>query len=70
MKKRYKISGMSCNGCAQIVHSSLSQLDDVKHVTVDRPAQQAEVEMVRYIPVEALRDALSKTHYKISEIDT
>jgi len=70
MKKRYKISGMSCSGCAQAVHNSLSQVEDVKHVAIELADQLANIEMERYIPVDELRDALSKTHYNISEIDT
>lgn len=67
MQRQYKISGMTCAGCAQVVHNSLSKVPEVKKVNVDLAKAQAAIEMDNAIPIERLQSALADTLYQISE---
>ena len=67
MQRQYKISGMTCAGCAQIVHNSISKVPGVKKVNVDLAKAQAAIEMDNAIPTETLQTALAETLYQISE---
>jgi copper chaperone CopZ len=67
MQRQYKISGMTCTGCAQIVNNSLSKVPGVKKVNVDLSKAQAVIEMGNDIPMETLQTALAETLYQISE---
>lgn len=68
MQRQYKISGMTCTGCAQIVHNSISKVPGVKKVNVDLSEAQAAIEMDNAIPMETLQTALADTLYQISEM--
>jgi copper chaperone CopZ len=67
MKHHYNIKGMTCSGCAKIVHNSLLKVPGVKTVKVDLPNKQASVEMDCEIPVDAFQFALTDSIYEISE---
>lgn len=64
----YKISGMTCKGCTQIVHDSILKVAGVKKVNVDLSKAQASVETEYHIPIETLQTALADTLYQISEL--
>lgn len=66
----YKISGMTCKGCTQIVHDSILKVAGVKKVKVDLSKAQANVEMEYHIPIETLQTALADSLYQISELAT
>lgn len=67
MKQTFKVSGMTCNGCAEIVHDRLLGVADVKDVTVSLQNEQADIETDQPIPVDAYQAALKGTIYSISE---
>lgn len=63
----YKISGMTCKGCAEIVSNSLSKVIGVKSVKVNLAEDQANIETEHPVLIEALKAALEDTLYQISE---
>lgn len=69
MKNSYKISGMTCNGCTEIVHNNISKITGVKSVVVDLNKAQTNIEMEYHISIEVLQAALADTLYQISELD-
>lgn len=66
----YKLSGMTCEGCTQIVRDSILKVAGVKKVNIDLSQAQANVEMENYIPIEILKTALADSLYEISEVAT
>jgi Cu2+-exporting ATPase len=60
MTHTYKITGMTCNGCRSHVEESLRKVDGVKSASVDLEKAEAEVKMVKHIPVEVFKEALQK----------
>lgn len=70
MVRQYKISGMTCAGCTQIVHDAISKVDGLTRVSVNLDEDQASVEMEEPVPIGALQTALKDTLYQISEIAT
>ncbi len=49
MKHTYKISGMTCGGCAAKVSSTLKQISSVQNVDIDLEQGEATIEMERHI---------------------
>jgi copper chaperone CopZ len=68
MRHQYKISGMTCKVCTQIVQDSISKIAGVKKVNVDLSKAQASVEMKYHIPIETLQNALADSLYQISDL--
>ncbi|MEO7312723.1 MAG: heavy metal-associated domain-containing protein [Chitinophagaceae bacterium] len=68
IKHTYHIGGMSCGGCVSGVKQKLSGVAGVISVTVDLVNKQAEVTSSEEIETGAFRNALSNTHYTISEL--
>ena len=66
----YHIGGMSCGGCVSTVKQKLSTIPGVIAVTVDLGKKEAEIILSQEIKTDALRAALSNTHYTISELST
>ena len=62
----YKITGMTCGGCKASVEKKLSEVKDVKSVTVDLEKGEAEVEMNIHVSAETLQKALPEK-YTITE---
>ena len=64
----YKVSGMSCGGCAHTVEEILSEIKGVVSAKVDIATSTAQVEMKEYIPMDIFSKAFLDTKYKIEEI--
>lgn len=59
MKHRYKIIGMSCDGCRTKVEKTLNAIKGITKATVSLP-DSAFVEMETHIPTETMQEALTK----------
>lgn len=60
MIHKYKIHGMSCDGCRQHVEKIISAIDDVKKVSVNLDKAEAEIEMEKHIPLKKLQEAFKE----------
>ena len=60
MEHRYKISGMTCNGCRSHVEETLQKVDGVKNASVDLEKSEAVISMEKHIPIGIFEDALHK----------
>ncbi|MCP1995923.1 heavy metal translocating P-type ATPase [Flavobacterium sp. HSC-61S13] len=70
MKKTYKITGMTCNGCRTKVEDTLNNIEGIQ-ATVTLENGQADIEMEQVISTEELQKALfAKGDYVIQEIIT
>ncbi|HSI70933.1 MAG TPA: heavy metal translocating P-type ATPase [Gillisia sp.] len=69
MKRTYKISGMTCNGCRSHLEKVLNEVDGVKNASVNLEKAEAEVEMDHHIKTEEFQRALEKDggKYTISD---
>ena len=67
IKHTYHIGGMSCGGCVSTVKNKLSAASGVTSVTVDLARKQAEITSSKPLNADFLQDALSHTHYAITE---
>lgn len=67
MTVKYKISGMTCQACAGIVHDTLSKVPGLNKVEVDLPKARASIQMEQDIPITILQAALADTLYEIAE---
>lgn len=69
MKHRYKITGMSCNGCKNHVEKTLSYVEGVTNVSVDLENGEATIDMESHIPIDQFKEALVKDggSYQIHE---
>ena len=68
IKHTYHIGGMSCGGCVVGVKQKLSAVAGVISVSVDLESKRAEIISSEQIKTDALRSAISNTHYTISEL--
>ncbi|MFS4494382.1 heavy-metal-associated domain-containing protein [Maribacter sp. 2308TA10-17] len=66
MKHTYKITGMTCNGCAASVADELSKIDGVQKIEVSLERAEAEITMSSHIPLNMFQSALPKK-YTITE---
>jgi len=66
MTHTYKVSGMTCQHCKASVEDSIKELENVKFVSVDLEAKEAQIDMEKHIDVETLQNALSDK-YSISK---
>ncbi|MBO6620417.1 MAG: copper-translocating P-type ATPase [Balneola sp.] len=68
MKHTYQVSGMSCNGCKSHVTKALSEIENVKDVSVSLEEGTAEIEMSEHIEIDKLQEALTELdgNYSIS----
>ena len=57
---------MTCSSCKASIEKKLSEIENIKSVSVNLEKQEAEIEMKKHISVEELRNALPKK-YIISE---
>jgi Cu2+-exporting ATPase len=63
---KYKISGMSCNGCRSHVQHTLAGIEGVTHVEVNLEEKTATLEMDHPIPLEHLKHVLESGSGKYS----
>ena len=66
--KIYQIGGMSCGGCVAAVKQKLLTVSGITSVNIDLGKKLAEITFSQVIKVDTLQDALSNTHYTISEL--
>ncbi len=68
MKHTYKVTGMTCSGCAATVQKALQKVDGVTGVNVDLPKSEVQVEMHHHVATTALQAGLaSYPSYRLSE---
>ncbi|WP_438977166.1 heavy-metal-associated domain-containing protein [Polaribacter sp.] len=67
MKHVYRVSGMTCNGCKNSVEKSLSEIENIKHVSVDLEKETAAIEMKQHLEVAVLQNVLSEK-FTITEL--
>jgi len=67
MKYTYTIYGMSCNNCRAHVEDALKNTEGVENAAVDLEKAEAVLETESLIPIEKLREKVTKAgHYNIS----
>jgi Cu+-exporting ATPase len=66
----YKVTGMSCGGCAHNVEGILLEIDGVISANVDIATGTAQVEMKEHIGMDIFNKAFLDTKYKIEEISS
>lgn len=69
MKKKITISGMHCASCASNVEKSLKKLEGVKNVSASMLTKKGFIESDREISDEEIKKAVSKTGYKVEDIE-
>jgi copper chaperone CopZ len=68
MKHTYKISGMTCSGCAATVQKALQKVDGVTGVNINLQKSEAEIEMHHHVATSALQAGLtSYPSYQLME---
>lgn len=67
MKHVYRVSGMTCNGCKNSVEKSLSEIENIKHVSVDLEKETVAIEMKQHLEVAVLQNVLSEK-FTITEL--
>jgi copper chaperone CopZ len=67
MKRMYKISGMTCNGCVAIVHDLLLKVPGITEVNVNLDRASAEVVMEGKVTTEQLNAALAGSIYALAD---
>jgi Cu2+-exporting ATPase len=69
MKHKYKITGMTCNGCLNHVKNSLLSIEEVDIVEIDLEAGEAAITMSNHIDIKQLKEVLSDSSYDIHPLD-
>lgn len=64
-KTNYKVSGMTCDGCARVVKTLLSKVEGVNNVEVDLPQGTVTLESAPGVTEEQLNNALKNTSYRV-----
>ncbi len=71
MTQTYKITGMTCNGCATTVERALAQVEGVESAKVDLAQSQATIQMNMSVSIDKLKQGLMPyPHYHVSESGT
>ncbi len=65
MIEKYKVSGMTCAGCASVVNKLLSKVESVKNVQVDLSQKEVALETDEPLRLEVLSNALKSSPYEI-----
>jgi len=68
MTHTYKITGMTCGGCAATAQKLLSGVSGVTSVDVNLEKHSAEINMPEEIATSVFQAALAKTNYKIAQV--
>jgi Cu2+-exporting ATPase len=69
MKHKFKITGMTCNGCLNHVKNSLLSIEEVENVEIDLEAGEAAITMSSHIDIKQLKEVLSNSSYDIHPLD-
>ena len=64
MKKIMTVEGMSCNHCKMSVEKALSALEGVKHAEVDLEKKTATIALLKDVPDDTLRKAVSDAGFE------
>lgn len=68
MTHKYKLTGLTCNGCVSTVKDKLSQVIDIQLVDVNEERNEATITMTQHVSTDALKAALaSHPKYTISD---
>ncbi len=71
MENTYKVSGMTCSGCANIVERALSKTSGVESVKVDLAKGEATVTSQQPVAIATLQQSLVPyPHYQVNEAGT
>jgi Cu2+-exporting ATPase len=66
MTHKYKITGMTCNGCRSHVEKNLKEVDGVTKVSVNLQKAEATIEMEHHIEIGEFQEALKGSKYTIA----
>jgi len=69
MTHKYKISGMTCNHCKELVEKILQNVKGVDKVTVELKQGIAIVDMLNHIDLETFKKVLKDSNYMIYNIN-
>ena len=58
MKYKYRVEGMTCEGCEQTIRNSLSEVSEIKSVEIDRVAKQLTITADKRISVEDIQEII------------
>ncbi|MFM7855479.1 MAG: DUF4396 domain-containing protein [Flammeovirgaceae bacterium] len=61
----YKVSGMTCMGCASTVEKQLKKVSGIANATVDLANNQVQLQMTQHVPLADLQQTLSGYAYQI-----
>lgn len=67
MTHTYRITGMTCDGCANTVRQRLLSISGITDVMIDLANNEAKIIMEKHIATADLRTALKDTKYQIEE---
>jgi copper chaperone CopZ len=68
MTHTYQITGMTCTGCQAKVQHLLSEVNGVKHVTINLEKGEADIEMEKHVDINEFKQALNQyPKYTIEE---
>jgi copper chaperone CopZ len=71
MKHTYKVTGMTCSGCAATVQKALQRVDGVTGVNIDLQRSEVQVEMDHHVATPMLQAGLAAyPSYRLSEDGT
>ena len=68
IKRRYKVSGMTCNGCKASVENSLNLLDQVRNSNADIRLGELTLSLKREVSLNSLQNAIPKKYIINEEI--
>ncbi len=64
----YKVSGMSCGGCAHNVEEMLLEIEGVVSANVNIATGTAQVEMKEHIGIDFISGYFKNTKYTLTEV--
>ena len=70
IKRRYKVSGMTCNGCKASVENSLNLLDQVRSSNVDIRLGELTLILNKDIDLKSLQNSIPKKYFINKEISS
>lgn len=69
MKHQYKISGMTCTGCQNIVKELLEADPAINEANIDLSSGSVELMMNKHLPISYLKSLFKDSHYMIHELN-
>ncbi|NOS91060.1 MAG: DUF4396 domain-containing protein [Cyclobacteriaceae bacterium] len=68
MTHTYKVTGMTCNGCAATVEKALQRITSIQSAKADYTKDQVRIEATEIPSIALLRDSLAAYPYQLSEL--